>query len=48
MKKIIIAAFVIFTTGVVSTQATKKSVNHAAKAVKVVVIADKSDVGTGD
>jgi hypothetical protein len=47
MKKIIIIAFAILTTGLVSSCTKDNSVKPASAAQKTVV-ADKSDLGVGD
>jgi len=47
MKKIIIIAFAILTTGMVSS-CTKDSVKPASVKTQKTVVADKTDVGSAD
>jgi len=48
MKKIIIIAFAILTTGLVSSCTKDNSVKPASVKAQKSVVADKSDMGSGD
>jgi len=48
MKKIIILAFAIATTGLVSSCSKDNSVKPTSASTQKTVVADKSDVGGGD
>jgi len=48
MKKIIIIAFAILTTGLVSSCTKDNSVKPASVTAQKSVVADKSDMGSGD
>jgi hypothetical protein len=48
MKKIILAAVIIFTTGILSTITKEGSTVKPVKAMKTVVNIDKSILGTAD
>ena len=48
MKKIIIIAFAILTTGMVSSCTKDNSVKPASVKAQKTVVADKSDMGSGD
>jgi len=48
MKKIIIIAFAIATTGLISSCSKDSSVTPAAVKTQKTIVADKSDVGGGD
>jgi len=48
MRKIIIIAFAILTTGLVSSCTKDNSVKPASVTTQKSVVADKSDMGSGD